>query len=147
MKAGDYFVWQGKKNLDQCYRPDFEEPFLAQTQQWFTNMANIRIKELDCLTYLQEAEKSLAKEEEDADFWLQPTTKPLMLKIVRKVMITDKAEAVVAKEGSGCKWMFDNLKWDQLSLMYKILEKGDDCLRLMISNMNPYLEARGHAIV
>ena len=52
MKAGDYFVWQGKKNLDQCYRPDFEEPFLAQTQQWFTNMSNIRIKELDCLTYL-----------------------------------------------------------------------------------------------
>lgn len=43
--------------------------------------------------------------------------------------------------------MFDNLKWDQLKLMYKILEKGDDCLKLIIQKMNPYLEARGNAIV
>jgi len=29
------------------------------------------MKELDCLTYLLETEKSLKKEEADADFWLQ----------------------------------------------------------------------------
>jgi len=66
-----------------------------------------------------------------------------MLEIVTEVMITQQAKGVVSKEGSGCKWMFDNLKWDQLKLMYGILNKGHDCLKLIIENMNPYIEARG----
>ena len=50
---------------------------------------------------------ALKKEEENADYWLQPETKPKMLIIVEKEMITNYAEPVVEKE-TGCAFMLLN---------------------------------------
>jgi len=41
--------------------------------------------------------EALYHEEEMASFWLQPETKPKMLKIVENELITKKAESVVEK--------------------------------------------------
>ena len=146
MKSGNIFVWQGVRNLDNCYGPDFEKPFLEATEKYFTNLAKVRIKDLDCLAYLEATETTINGEAADADFWLQPTTKPKILEIVRKVMITDFAEAVVSKE-TGCEWMFNNTQWGQLKTMFRVLDQGTDVLKLIIARMNPYIKMRGEAIV
>ena len=41
---------------------------------------------------------AIAKEEINADYWLQPTTKPKMLKIVIRELVTNMATTVADKE-------------------------------------------------
>ena len=106
MKSGDTFLWQGDKNLT-TYDEEFEAPFLQNTKQHFDQQATVWNSNLNCPEYLQEVEKALAKEEENADFWLQPETKPKMLKIVENEMITKKAESAVEKD-TGCVYMFQH---------------------------------------
>ena len=50
---------------------------------------------------MNECDKAFVREEFNADFWLQPQTKPKMLEIVIKELVTDKAHAVVEKNPGG----------------------------------------------
>ena len=147
MKSGNIFVWQGERNLKNCYDVDFEKPFLTATQEYFESFSNVKKKDLNCPEYLEEAKRSLQREEEDADFWLEPDTKPKMLEIVHEELITKQAEDVVSKPETGCENMFEKTLWQELKLMYEILHRGTDTLKLIIQRMNPYIEKRGNAIV
>ena len=70
-----------------------------------------------------------------------------MLNIIYEELITKQADAVVSKPETGCEYMFNNTRWEDLKLMYKILEKGTNVLNLIITRMGPYIESRGDAIV
>ena len=102
--------------------------------------------QLNCPEYLNEVNKALAHEEENADYWLQVETKPKMLKIVENELITKKAESVVEKE-TGCEYMFLHARLQELNLMYAIFKRDPQTLGLIIQKMNPYIEKRGEAIV
>ena len=120
---------------------------MEATREYFHDFSNVKKKDLNCPEYLEEADRSLKREEEDADFWLEPDTKPKMLEIVHEELITKQAEDVVSKPETGCENMFEKTLWEELKLMYKILHKGTDTLKLIIQRMNPYIEKRGEAIV
>jgi hypothetical protein len=90
--------------------------------------------------------EALYHEEEMAGFWLQPETKPKMLKIVENELITKKAESVVDKQ-TGCDYMFENSRLQDLNLMYSMFKRDPQTLGLIIQKMNPYIEKRGEAIV
>ena len=61
-------------------------------------------------------------EEGNADYWLQAETKPKMLKIVENELITKKAE-VVGEKDTGCVYMFQHSRLEELNLMYKIFKR------------------------
>ena len=85
----------------------------------------------------------LNREEENADFWLAPETKPKMLQIIHREMIGNVAEAVISKPESGCAYMFQNALWEELKLMYNILSRDTESLAFILQRMCPYIEARG----
>ena len=69
-----------------------------------------------------------------------------MLKIVENELITKKAE-VVGEKDTGCVYMFQHSRLEELNLMYKIFKRDQNTLGLIIQKMNPYIESRGESVV
>lgn len=76
----------------------------------------------NCPEYLREVDLALTKEEENADFWLQPETKAKILKRIENELISRKAEVIVEKD-TGCDYMFTHSRLQELGLMYKIFKR------------------------
>ena len=106
------FVWQGDRNL-AVYDDDFEQLFLKHTMNEYRLKAKKWVQERNCPEYLTEVDQALTKEEENADYWLQPETKRKMLRIVEGELVTKVAEEVSSKD-TGCVYMFKNQKLDEL---------------------------------
>jgi|LakMenEpi03Aug12_release.lakeMendotaPanAssembly.Ray.scaffolds.fasta_scaffold176829_3 hypothetical protein len=104
MKTEAGFVWQGDKNL-LTYEQEFEQHLLKYSQQEFEKKATLWDTTRNCPEYLREVDLALTKEEENADFWLQPETKAKILKKVENELISKKADTLVEKD-TGCDYMF-----------------------------------------
>ena len=61
---------------------------------------------LNCPEYLNQAEAHLLKEEERANFYLQPETKVPLMNAIQTEIIEQQAQNLVDKEGTGCDSMF-----------------------------------------
>lgn len=48
---------------------------------------------------------------------------------------------------SGCEYMFNESKTDQLKMMYKVFSRVESTLKYVINKMNPYIEEKGKLIV
>ena len=56
---------------------------------------------LNCPEYLREAEKHLLKEEERANYYLQPETKSKLLSVIQTEIVEKHAQNLVDKD-TGC---------------------------------------------
>jgi hypothetical protein len=101
---------------------------------------------LNCPEYLRECEKHLLKEEERANYFLQPETKSKLLSAIQAEVIEKQAQNLVDKD-TGCDQMFQHSKLDELALMYRIFRRVESTLKHIIQKMNPYIETRGRKIV
>jgi len=121
MKVDAGFIWQGDKKLD-TYEQEFEQHYLTFSREEFEKKANLWISTLSCPEYLNEVDKALRKEEENAIYWLQPETSNKLFMRVESELIGKKAEALVEK-ATGCDYMFTHSHLDELALMYKIFKR------------------------
>lgn len=88
----------------------------------------------------------MQKEEENCNYFLQETSKSKILEVVQTELIEKKAEIVTLKD-SGCKFMFNERKVDQLTIMYKVFFRVEKTLSYIIKQMQPYIEQEGGKIV
>ena len=139
------FLWQGDRNL-ATYDSMFETPYLKHTMNEFKQKANKWIQERNCPEYLTEVSLALEKEEENANYWLQPETKQKMLKLVVTELISNMANEVSSKD-TGCIYMFQHRRLDELKLLFDVFKRDNTTFRLIIMKMNPYIMERGNKIV
>lgn len=144
-RAGNGFVWEGDKNLG-VYEKEFETPLIESTRKEFNQKANRWISELNCPEYNRKVDLAFCHEEQAADYWLQPETKVKIMRRVIDELVTQKAESVVEKD-TGCTYMFQNKRLQELTLMYKNFKRDDNTLGLIIQKMNPYIEDCGDKVV
>lgn len=78
---------------------------------------------------------------------LQYETKGKIISIIETELILNKAQAVILKEATGCKFMFNERKVDQLTIMYKVFSRCEQTLKYIIDQMNPYIMQEGGKIV
>lgn len=119
---------------------------LTYSRLEFEKKANLWDSTRNCPEYLREVDLALTKEEENADFWLQPETKAKILKRIEHELITSKAQSVIDKD-TGCDYMFQHSRLQELGLMYKIFKRDQTTLTGIIHKMIPYIEGRGEKIV
>ena len=146
MRTGNEFFWDGTPNL-AYYEQQFEAKYLELTRITFGQKANQWNSDHDCFTYLNECDKAFVREEFNADFWLQPQTKPKMLKIVIKQLVTDKAHAVVEKSPGGVIDFLRQQDLAKLQLLFNIFKRDTDTYTQIIEKMKPYIVDRGTSIV
>lgn len=102
---------------------------------------------LNCPEYLEQAERHLVKEEERANYYLQPETKSPLLNAIQQEIIEKQAPNLADKEGTGCDSMFQHAKLEELALMYRVFKRVETTLKFIIQKMQPYIETRGEKIV
>mmetsp|Transcript_8827 Transcript_8827/g.6565 ORF Transcript_8827/g.6565 Transcript_8827/m.6565 type:complete len:90 (+) Transcript_8827:551-820(+) len=78
IKQDDDYVWKGDKNLS-IYETQFEKFLIQKSKEEYSAKSAGWMDRLNCPEYLREAEKNLLKEEERANYFLQPETKPKLL--------------------------------------------------------------------
>ena len=103
-KLDDDYVWKGDKNLI-IYERQFEQPFLQKSKDEYSQKSVGWMCSFNCPEYLKEAEKHLMKEEERANYYLQPETKLKLLNVVQTEIIEKQAQNLVDKD-TGCDQMF-----------------------------------------
>lgn len=145
IKQGDDFVWRGDRNLD-LYNQHIEKAIIDDAGQEYGFKAQQWMSSLNCPEYLDTIDKQLTKEEERADYFLQPETKSRLLRECEDKLITMRAEVLVNMD-SGCDTMFANKKLDELALMYKVFRRDETTLKFILAKMGPYIIKRGDKIV
>lgn len=88
----------------------------------------------------------MSKEEGNADYFLQAESKQGILNITLEEAVENHAEQLTLKE-SGCEYMFNEGKTEQLTLMYKVYSRVEKTLKFIINKMNPYIMQEGSKIV
>eukprot|EP00358_Blepharisma_japonicum_P000469 CAMPEP_0202949020 /NCGR_PEP_ID=MMETSP1395-20130829/14862_1 /ASSEMBLY_ACC=CAM_ASM_000871 /TAXON_ID=5961 /ORGANISM="Blepharisma japonicum, Strain Stock R1072" /LENGTH=743 /DNA_ID=CAMNT_0049651657 /DNA_START=12 /DNA_END=2243 /DNA_ORIENTATION=+ len=142
----DRLLWKGNPKLD-LYERIFESPFLEDTKLYYASKSAGWMSSLSCPEYLREAKKVLEEEEERADRYLEPTTKPKLLGIIVEEVIVRNAQSLSEMPGTGCVDMFQHDKRDELKMMFAIFKRSENTLQHITSKMGPYIEKRGSAIV
>ena len=69
-----------------------------------------------------------------------------MLNIVVSELITKQANEVSEKD-TGCVYMFQNKRLEELKLLFNIFKRDPNTFGLIIQKMNPYILERGKKIV
>lgn len=104
IKSDDDFVWRGDKNLN-IYETMFEKFLIQRSKEEYSLKSTGWMGRLNCPEYLAECEKHLLKEEERADYFMQPETKPKLLLTIQTEIIEKQAANLVDKD-TGCDQMF-----------------------------------------
>lgn len=74
------FHWVGEKYL-LLYDQGFEQYLMEATNDFYLKKAEIWSDQFNCFEYIQKISAHLTKEEQNADYFLQPETKPKILAI------------------------------------------------------------------
>lgn len=101
---------------------------------------------MGCNEYIVKISEHIRKEEDNADFFFQSETKAKILEITLKEAVENRAEELTLKD-TGCKYMFNEKKTEELTIMYKVFNRVEHTLKHIINSMNPYIMAEGTKIV
>ena len=89
----------------------------------------------------------LKKEESRAHSYYQEKTKEPLIKSIVQELITNHAEELVNKEGTGCAHMLKHSKFEELELMFRLFLLGVDCLKFIAIKLSEYIIQRGDVVV
>lgn len=104
IKVGDEYRWAGDRNLD-LYNVHIADAVVKGAEKEYQQKSMGWISSLNCPEYLQIVESNLLKEEERADYFLQPETKSKLISVCEKQLVEQHAEILVSKD-TGCDSMF-----------------------------------------
>lgn len=144
LPQGD-FCWFGEKNL-LLYDQDFESHLKTATKEFYEQKSEKWCNQLSCNEYIMKVSQHIKKEEDNSDYFLQPETKTKILDITLREAVENKAEQLTLKD-TGCKYMFDEKKIEQLTSMYRVFNRVEQTLKFIINQMNPYIMSEGGKIV
>lgn len=142
---GGEFVWLGIKNL-VFYTEEFETPLLRATQQEYQQKAAQWIGTSTAPEYLTLADQVFTHEEDYCEKLLQQESKSRLLSVVELELIFNKREVIADKE-TGCRYMIENKRVDELKLMFNCYSRNDPNLGIIVQRLNDYIIERGTEVV
>ncbi|KAG1663118.1 Cullin-3 [Nymphon striatum] len=129
------------------YEEDFEQPFLAQSAEFY-RMESQKFLEENCASvYINKVENRINEEAERANHYLDESTEALIVKVVEDELISKHMKTIVEMENSGVVHMLKNQKTDDLRCMYKLFSRVPDGIKTMSECVSTYLKEQGKALV
>jgi len=119
---------------------------LQTSRDEYDKKAAAWISECAAPEYLTYADEAFTHEEKYCATLLQPETKPKLMKRVEKELISNRNQLIVEKP-TGCKYMIENGRKDELKLLYKCFVREEQNLGRIIHCLNDYIETHGRSIV
>ncbi|KAK4058456.1 hypothetical protein OIO90_000615 [Microbotryomycetes sp. JL221] len=102
------------------YKTTFEKEFLRQTEDFYTKESARLVVENDCPTFLKKINRRLEEEAERAQTYLAPSTEPLLISLLERVLISTHIAAILEHPASGLATLIQDSRLEDLRLLYAL---------------------------
>jgi len=116
---------QGKS----IYRECFEDEFLDHTRKFYQDESVQYISQNTCSDYLQKAERRIREEKARVENYLHESTMEKIQDLCDEEWILAHSKTLIQMENSGCAWMFDHDKVQDLERMYALFSRAPPTLK------------------
>ncbi|KAL6895676.1 Cullin [Trichoderma longibrachiatum] len=117
---------EDESESNKLYVTTFEPRFLANSEVFYARECERLLRESDASTWLRHTETRLREETDRCGTTIELETLPKVTKVVEEKLILGHLNDFLAMEGSGLRWMIDNDKIHDLSILYRLIARVDD---------------------
>lgn len=110
---------------DKLYLTVFEPRFLANSKAYYAAEGKKLLRESDAGTWLRHTQQRLNEEIDRCGTTIELETLPKVTETIDQELIVAHMSEFLALEGSGLRWMIDNDKIDELSILYRLISRVD----------------------
>ncbi|KAH7162881.1 Cullin [Dactylonectria estremocensis] len=111
---------------DKLYLTVFEPRFLADSKAFYSAECERLLRESDAGAWLRHTQQRLHEEVDRCGTTIELETLPKVTSTIDQELIITHLSEFLALDGSGLKWMIDNDKIDDLSILYRLISRVDD---------------------
>lgn len=111
---------------DKLYLLHFEVDFLANSQAFYAEECQRLLRDSDAGAWLRHTERRLNEEADRCGTTIELETLPKVHRVIEEQLIKKHLDDFLNLEGSGLKWMIDNDKIEDLSIIYRLISRVDD---------------------
>ena len=136
-------------NVDgvNIYDEEFEQPFLSLTTDFYREESQTFLSQNSCADYLRKVQSRISEEADRASSYLAASTEPKVKFALESELITKHAKMLVEMENSGCEYMLNEGKDDDLALLYSLLGKVPSTLDVLRDFVFEHVRQLGMKIV
>ena len=115
-----------EKEDEKLYLLIFEPHFLSNSKLFYAAECQRLLSESDASSWLRHTEKRLREETDRCGTAIEVETLPKVHKVIEQELIKEHLNEFLALEGSGLRWMIDNDKIADLSILYRLMARVDE---------------------
>jgi len=116
---------QGKS----VYRECFEDQFLDHTRKFYQDESVQYISQNACSDYLKKAEMRIKEEKSRVENYLHESTMEKIQELCDEEWVLAHYKTLIHMENSGCSWMFEHDKVQDLERMYRLFSRVPQTLK------------------
>lgn len=124
-----------EREFNKLYLTVFEPRLLDSSESFYGAECQRLLREGDTGTWLRHCQRRLNEEADRCDTTIELETLPKLHAVIDQQLIKTNLADFLAMEGSGLRWMIDNDRLDDLSVLYKLLmrvERDQSSLRAIL---------------
>jgi len=142
----EVFEAMGLGSLD-AYNQDFEDFLLTNSEEYYARKSQEWIQTDSTPAYMKKAEDSLGLESQRVLNYLNTSTESKLLRVCEKELLEKHERELLDKEGSGCRFLLENDKSEDLSRMYRVFSRVDEGLPPVAAIVKQHIEQMGNEVV
>ncbi|KAH0595536.1 hypothetical protein MHUMG1_06711 [Metarhizium humberi] len=117
---------EDENESNKLYLTVFEPRFLSNSESFYAAECQRLLRESDSSTWLRHTQRRLHEEVDRCGTTIELETLPKVSAVIEEQLIAKHLSEFIALEGSGLKWMIDNDKISDLSILYRLISRVDD---------------------
>ncbi|KAG5981422.1 hypothetical protein E4U55_002955 [Claviceps digitariae] len=117
---------EDESESNKLYLTVFEPRFLSNSETFYGAECQRLLREADTSTWLRHAQRRLNEELDRCGTTIEPETLPRVSTVIDQQLIARHLSEFLSMEGSGLKWMIDNDKVEDLSILYKLISRVEE---------------------
>lgn len=117
---------EAENENDKLYLTVFEPLFLNESRRFYTAECERLLRESDASHWLRHTQTRLDQEVERCGTTIEVETGPKVSATIEESLIVAHLSEFLAMEGSGLKWMVDNDKMEELTILFKLISRVDE---------------------
>ncbi|KAG6020150.1 hypothetical protein E4U41_002963 [Claviceps citrina] len=114
---------QDEDESSKLYLTAFEPRFLSNSESFYGAECQRLLREADASTWLRHTQRRLNEEVDRCGTTIELETFPKVSTVIDQQLIVKHLSDFMGMEGSGLRWMIDNDKVEDLSILYKLVSR------------------------
>lgn len=116
---------EDENELTKLYLTLFEPSFLDNSQKFYSRECQELLQVADASRWLKHTQKRLQEEQDRCGTTIEPETETKVMSVIDQQLIVKNLDEFMNMEGSGLRWMIDNEKNEDMSILYNLVSRVD----------------------